>query len=107
MTQELLLPDWSAKDDDLVTIRGVVADAKYFKEEGYIVVKLRLADGSTRSACLHRSNFTFHGRDHSDVPADERDAEMERTANLFRRSGDNGRKITVRMYRHQAELQGR
>ena len=101
----LILPDWSKDDDEPVTLRGTVMDARYFQEEGYIVVRLRLADGSTRQACLHKSSFTFRGRPHTGVPAGECDAEMERTAGLFRRSGENGRRISVRMYKHQADLQ--
>jgi hypothetical protein len=98
------LPEWSEGDDDVVSMRGRVLDARYFKDEGYLVVKLRLRDGTTRQAALRASDFTYHGKPHSNTPAEEVSAEMEKTAVAFKRAGERGTEINVRMFRHQAEL---
>jgi len=88
--------------DTKVKMRGVIQDATYYPEEGHIAVQLGCEDGTRRSAFLHKSCFTFHGRPYHKVPAEDVDKEMARTTELFQRS--KGRRITLEVAENQAKV---
>ena len=95
---------WIPDDfDEQVVVKARVLEAQYFPSEGYIGLKLKLDDGSTRATDLHKSSFTFRGRPWKEVPQEECDREMEKTARLFAKA--RGRSISLRMYKHQIRLE--
>lgn len=85
-----------------VIISGVIQDAVYYLDQGAIAVQLGLTDGTRRAAYVHKSAVTFFGKPFREVPSDEVDRQMEKTAELFRQA--RGRRIKLEIGEDQARM---
>jgi hypothetical protein len=83
-------------------IKGIIQDATYHKDQGFIAVQLGLPDGTRRAAYIHKSAYSFHGNPWTEVPSEYVDKEMEKTAELFRRA--RGRRIKLEIGEDQARM---
>lgn len=88
-------------NDRLVTVEGVISDARYHASEQTLAVSVRLSDGTSRGAFMPKDLFTFHGRSHKETPQEEIDREMEKTAAMFREA--RGKKINLQLYESHLE----
>jgi len=94
---------WTPESDDSpekVVLSGAIITAVYHKDLGQLAVSLKMEDGSKRSGIIFANAMKFHGRPAAEVPAEEIDAEMEKTAELFRRA--KGRNIKLEIHEEQA-----
>lgn len=92
--------DLGPKDSKQVKIKATIMDAKYHPLQKALIIAVRLPNGEARSMPDFARNHTFHGRAYHTVSAEEVDREMEKTAELYRRS--KGRTINVQLDDAQA-----
>lgn len=85
--------------DKQVKIEGTIINAKYHPLQKALIIAVRLPNGEARSCVDYANSHTFHGRPYKDVPSEEIDREMEKTAELYCRR--KGGKISLQIYENQ------
>src|SRR5260370_13963506 len=102
LSSKLWLPGQadSGQPDSTSVVIGKIVSAKYHADLGQIAVLVKMPDGSNRSTVIHKSTVTFAGRRHDDIPIEDVHHEMQKTADLFRKS--KGRSIKIELYENQA-----
>lgn len=90
---------WNPNSEPMVVVDCKIIRATYHKTRETIALQVRTPDGTDRVTYMHKANFTFGGRKHSDLPAVETDREMEKTADLLNRR--SGHKLKLKMYKSQ------
>jgi hypothetical protein len=91
---------WSPDKEPSSVVECRIIRAAYHRSKETIALQIRAGDGM-RVAYLHKSNFMFRGRKHSDVPREETDKEMEKTTAMM--NARAGTKLRIRMYQSQLE----
>jgi len=84
-----------------VTVKGAILNAKYHPLQKALIIAIRLPNGDAKSCVDYASSHTFHGQAYKDVPPEEIDQEMEKTAELYRRR--KGSDINLQIYENQLE----
>lgn len=97
--RNIWLPSHDPKYDDTMIVEGKIEFAKYDIEKETLTVVVRLPNGECRGTYTHKSVLKFHGKDWRDLPKEETDMEMEKTAVLFNKR--KGSKVKLEVFAHQ------
>jgi hypothetical protein len=92
MSENIWTPETEIKR---VSLKAEILNAKYYPLEKQMILAVRLPNGRAVSQPIPCSAYLFQGKPCTEVPAEFIDKEMEKTAELYRRS--RGRKITVEL----------
>lgn len=86
--------------EETVVIKGKILKAVYHEDEEQISLVVRVPDGSPKVVPISKSAFTFHGKPHTELPKEETDREMFKTAELFNRR--KGASVSLNIFTSQA-----
>lgn len=98
-SNKIWTPNSNSGSHQKVTLKGEIITAQYHKDLGQIAVALVTEDGQRRSGVLYASNFLFGGKPPTEVPQEDVDREMEKTAELFRQR--RGATVKLEIYEQQ------
>lgn len=99
--------EWPAPKVDLNTtlVMATILSAKYHPDERFILLHVKLEDGSRRAMPIHASTFGYyHGVKYADAPKILVDREMFKTADLF--NARRGDRIRLKVFMEQMQLDG-
>lgn len=99
--KDIWLPTPDPKLDQTMIIEGKIQFAKYDVAKETLTVVVKLANGEHRGTYTHKSVFKFHGKDWRDLPKEETDMEMEKTAILFNKR--KGATVKLEVFAHQMQ----
>lgn len=91
--KKIWTPEAREEKPKRVTISASIIGAKYHPLEKAMIIAVRLPNGKAKSMPNFPQNYTFQGRPSTELTTAEIDAEMEKTAELYRRC--KGRQIKI------------
>ncbi len=94
-------PKPAAAESKQIKLSGKIITAAYHPLQKALIIAIRLPNGDARSCVDYASSHTFHGRAYKDVPPEEIDREMEKTAELYRSRKNCD--IFIQIYENQLE----
>ena len=89
-----------AKADPSVFKESQIVKAFYHQDEEQISLLVRTPDGNSRVVPISKSAFTFRGKPHTELPRQETDREMFKTAELLNRR--QGKFVSLEVFKSQA-----
>lgn len=99
-------PEPKVSRETVLTMATLVS-AKYHPEERCLIVQVGLPDGSRRALPIFASTFShFHGVPYKQAQKVLVDKEMFKTESLFNAAAKKGRRVKIKMYKEQMELDG-
>ena len=71
------------EDCRMTKVRAKIVNAKYYPEEKFLMVAVRLDSGELRSTPIHESCFSYHGVKHKQANRDVIEREMFKLERSF------------------------
>jgi len=88
---------WSPDQEQMTTIKATILRAAYYPDKETIMVHVKKEDGQEAVIPQPKAAFKFHGQHYMDLPKEETDREMAKTADAYAKA--KGRKINLQVYK--------
>lgn len=88
---------WSPEREETIVVKATILRADYFPDREVMIVHVRKEDGQDAAVPIPKSAYKFRGKHHMDLPKEETDREMAKTAAAYAKA--KGRRINLRVYK--------